>query len=289
MIDLHVHSLASDGVYSVPELYIEAKKKGLFALAITDHETVEGIIHYQDYFRRKSPPYFISGIEISVDYEMRREGIHVLGYFPRINSQSFLKALRHLAKLRQKRNYAIINKLTSLGLHVDMTKAQDIAQKTVIGRPHIAALLYNKGYVYSMEEAFHKYIGHRGQAFVPKEKLGIAEGVALLKKAGALVVIAHPWFITRNIKELEIIVNKFLVYGLDGIEVHYPGVSEEKRELLLELCRKYNLLPTGGSDFHGFSDYDVELGTADGTVHIEDELLFSMLEKKGMNLGGHLA
>jgi len=288
MIDLHVHSLASDGVYSIPELFIKARKKDLFAVGITDHETIDGVLQYPDYFKRKTPPYFITGIEISVDYQNRREGIHVLGYFPEIGSQKFKKALEHLSGLRQERNYAIINKLSSLGLHVDMAEAQEIAQKKVIGRPHIAALLYSKGYVYSLEEAFHKYIGKRGQAFVPKEKLSIAEGVALLKEANALVVIAHPWFITRDIDELESIVKEFLQYGLDGIEVYYPGVSNEKRAQLLHLCKKYHLLATGGSDFHGFTDFDVELGDADGTLHLENDLLFMMLQKRGVELGGYV-
>ncbi len=199
----------------------------------------------------------IPGIEISVDFQCE---LHILGYYIDYKSQLLNDLLEKLKFYRQQRNPQIVERLKTLGLDISMENVEEIATGDIVARPHIAAVMVKKGYVNSIEEAFHKYLADGQVAYVKRQRLTPQEGIALIRKAGGIAVLAHPIYLEENGVDLDPLLNDLKKVGLDGIEGYYPDYSEEMHHHYLALARKHHLLVTGGSDFHGDFRTNIELG-----------------------------
>ncbi len=255
MLDLHVHSTASDGLLSPQELIDEAVAAGLEGMALTDHDTVGGIEAAQEYAHRRYPDFwFIPGIEMNTDVGPHE--VHILGYFIDPTYEALLKRLEEIRQERIQRNWKMVGKLNAMGYRISADRVAELAQGGVVGRPHIAQALVEKGYVFSVKEAFDKLIGQGKPAYVPRYKFLPEEAVQLIKGAGGVAVLAHPGLVGN--KEL---VEKILSLDIEGIEVYYPEHTDEDISRYLEMARERGLLITGGSDYHGTpGEYRGKLG-----------------------------
>lgn len=246
-IDLHIHSTISDGTMSPAELVRFAHRKGLTAIAITDHDAVDGVeeaVLVGDTLGLEVVP----GIELSVRYLSGT--VHMLGYLFDYKREELHLALRSLQDGRIERNIKIINKLCSLGVALDFTDLDKIAGPGQCGRPHIAKLLVEQKIVRTMDEAFKKYLGQGGQAYESRFIYGAEEAINIIKNAGGLAVLAHPLQLC-DIEEMPNKLRDLTSMGLDGIEVYYPTHSKKNRKKLMLFAEKYQMVITGGSDFHG--------------------------------------
>jgi hypothetical protein len=246
--DLHVHSSASDGRYSPAEIVQKAIDSGLKVIALTDHDTVDGIKPALSAARAFPDLMVIPGVEISTD--ITKGEVHVLGYFIEYTNQSFRTSLEKMRNSRLERARKMVEKLIELGCKIEWERVREIAGEGSIGRPHIAQALLEKGYIGDFKEAFSKYIGHDCPAYVEREKLTPVQAVQLILSVNGLPVLAHP----LTIAEPEAVVRELKVNGLVGIETYYGDYSANEIDLLLSLARKYNLIPVGGTDYHGVDD-----------------------------------
>jgi hypothetical protein len=276
-IDLHTHSTASDGTLSPAELVREAKRCGLRALALTDHDTTNGLEEAIEAGRIEGVE-LIPGCELSVDYP--RGQMHILGLWLPAHPEGVQHKLAYLRERRHSRNERIIAKLRKLGLDIDYAEVRDLAGEASVGRPHIARVLVHKGLVGSVQGAFDRYIGPRGKAYVPKDKLKPGEAIEVLKRDKATVILAHPYSLELGESELRSEVAKLQELGLDGAEVYYPEHTEEQTETYRALCRELDLLMSGGSDFHGSVKPDIALGTGRGDLRMGYELVQRMKEHR---------
>jgi len=270
IIDLHTHSIASDGSMSSTELVRHAKEKGLAAIALTDHDTVDGVKEALEEGERIGLE-VIPGIEISVDYKPE---MHILGFFLNINEYtSIRKELGLIKQGREERNKKIINKLNRLGVDITEEEIKKVAVGDITGRPHIARVLMSKGYVKTMDEAFDKYLSKDGLAYFKRFELQPIDGIKAIKNAGGIPVIAHPVFLRKSYDDMDKLLKELKEYGLAGIEAIYSENSKEDTGNLLRLAIKHQLLVTGGSDFHGTFKSGIELGRGRGNLKVPYELL----------------
>jgi len=242
--DLHVHSTASDGLYTPLELIKLAQRKGLQYLAITDHDTTAGletIINCNSFIT----PKIIPGIELSTDY-MGQE-IHILGYAIDINNAKLQKTLHRLAESRKQRVYNIIRKLQLEGLAITIDNVNKYAVDTSSpGRPHIALALIEIGAVTSIKDAFTKLLSKGCPGYVPRLRISSEEAIALISAAGGIPVFAHPGSVF-SLELLQILISA----GLQGIEVYSPQHNRQMQNYFYNIAKQNDLLITGGSDFHG--------------------------------------
>ncbi|MBN2908430.1 PHP domain-containing protein [Polycladomyces sp. WAk] len=246
-VDLHIHTTASDGLYSPEAVVRLAKKAGLRAIAITDHDTVGGVAQAAAAAANLGME-LVPGIEIST--LANGQDVHVLGYFVDTEQEWFLQRLQSLRNTREERNRKIIEKLNELGIAITWEEVQAkkrgaISEKNV-GRPHIAEILVDKGVVRSMDEAFDRYLGKDGAAYVTTKRITPFEAIELIKEAGGVPVLAHP-----GLYENDALVEEIIVHGLAGLEVYHPDHDEECTERYLEMAERHGLIVTAGSDFHG--------------------------------------
>jgi len=262
VIDLHVHTTASDGTMSPAEVVRYAKEKGLRAIAITDHDTIEGIKEgLQE--GNKLGLEVIPGVELSVDYP--NGTMHLLGYLIDIYCSAFVEKLAVLQQARSERNQKMIEKLRGVGVEIDLAEVAAIAEEGQIGRPHFAQTMVNKGYVQNIPDAFDRYLRKGGPAYVEKFKLSPEEAINLIRTAGGVTVLAHPFTLNQpQPHEFDAVIGKLKQQGLEGIEVHCPKHSEGQKKFYRDVAQKYGLLITGGSDFHGLTKADVDLGEGYG-------------------------
>ena len=247
-VDLHLHSTASDGRLSPKQLVVEAVKRGLKVIAVTDHDSTDGVDEALEASKRFPSLRVVPGVEINTD--IPHGEVHILGLFINYKSEKLQNILSRLRNSRVLRAKNMIAKLASLGIHIDMGRVLQIASGGSIGRPHIAQAMYEAGYTSSIQEAFIRYIGRDGPAYVERERLTPAEAVKLVTDVDGLPVLAHP----ADIDNVEDLILSLKEAGLAGIEVYYNNYSRETRTWLGSLADKYELIPTGGSDFHGFGD-----------------------------------
>ena len=269
-IDLHTHSTASDGSMSPAELVRHAKEKGLSAIALTDHDTVDGVSEALGEGARVGIE-VIPGIEISADFKPE---MHILGYFPRINGYTDIrKELEAIRQGRDARNKKIINKLNELGIDIKLDEVKEVALGDVLGRPHIARVLINKGFVKSIDEAFDKYLSRDGLAYFKRFELKPEDGIRAIRNAGGLPVLAHPVFLRKTYDEMDKLLAELKGFGLAGIEAVYSENSKDETGNFLRLAIKYDLIVTGGSDFHGSFKPGLELGSGRRNLKVPYELL----------------
>ena len=279
-IDLHSHSTISDGSES-PTAVIRtaAVEKNLRALALSDHDTVEGLPEAFEEAQKHEGFELIPAIEISAEYE---DGtIHILGYFIDPEDPGLLAKLKVLQQARAERNPQIIAKLNELGLKITEEEVAAIAGHGVMGRPHIAQALINRGYVKDTQEAFEKYLKKNGPAYINKERFSQEDSIKMIHDAGGVAVLAHPKYVHGGeLRGVEELIASLTQKGLDGVEVFYSSHNKKEVKLFKGLAEKYNLIATGGSDFHGKSKPDIEIGTGMGNLKVPyDEIVPRLKEK----------
>jgi predicted metal-dependent phosphoesterase TrpH len=255
LVDLHTHSTASDGVYSPSKLLQRAHAVGLQVLALTDHDSTNGVEEAKQAAQRLNIT-FIPGIEINTDGSGGE--VHVLGYFPEYHRAAFQEALQVLRDARVRRGERMVERLNQQGVHITWERVRQIAHGSV-GRPHIAQALMEAGYVQTMPEAFDKYLCTGCPAYVPRYKLTVEDAIHLISSANGLPVVAHPADLL-NSGQLSSWLPRLCEIGLVGLETYYGQYTPETVSELLTLADQYHLIPTGGSDFHGPGIHPTPLG-----------------------------
>lgn len=243
--DLHLHTTASDGRYSPEELVGKAAGVGLAVMAITDHDSVDGVAQALKAAQSFPDLKVIPGVEIGTD--IPHGEVHVLGYFINYVDAGLIDRLAELRDSRKMRAKNMIAKLADLGVYIEWERVQEIAGSGSVGRPHVAQAIMEKGYVQSLKEAFIKYIARDGPAYAEREKMTPQQVVELVVKVGGLAVLAHP----ADIEGLEDLIPRLQRVGLTGMEVYYNAYGNSTVQHLASLARKHRLIATGGSDFHG--------------------------------------
>ena len=274
-IDLHIHSTASDGSLTPSEILRQAQKLRLAAIAITDHDSLEG----SKAARRTGIPSslkFLTGVEISAAYPPFFPGsgsFHILGYRIRLDDTILNQTLGRLRQARKNRNPQILERLDKLGFPLSIEEVRQAAGQGQIGRPHIAQAMMNKGFVQSIDEAFDNYLGNHKPAYVDKYRIACAEAIRIILGADGIPVLAHPGLLnSKNKSDLEALIVNLKAIGIQGIEAYYPKHTRPKMKDYLEIADRHNLLVTGGTDFHGDIMPKIKIGSGDGTLHIPFKL-----------------
>ena len=253
-VDLHCHTTASDGGLSPKDLVARAADLGIEVLAITDHDTTEGVPAALAEGQRQGVV-VVPGVEISA--VSGREEIHLLGHFVDPGHAGLQRLLARAREARRTRARKMLDRLAELGLPVEWDRLVEVSGGSgSIGRPHVATTLLEAGHVSSYDEAFDLWIGRGGPAYVERYKVRPDAAVELLKKSGGLPTLAHPYIYSRDGERRSSLDLKYWLprlrdAGLEGIEVYYPNYPREARRNLLDLAVQHGLLITGGSDFHG--------------------------------------
>jgi len=268
-VDLHLHTTASDGQFSPSELVALALERDLLVIAITDHDTTEGIDEALEAARGTGLE-VIPGVEISCD--VPHEEVHLLGYYLDHHHPALQGKLRAMRDARLQRAKGMLVRLAALGFPLPWEMVAELAGEGSVGRPHIARAMVKMGYVVSNSEAFDLYIGRNGPAYVERYKISPLDAVSLVKVARGLPVLAHPLKVAPFLPEL-------VEGGLVGLEVYYNGYSPEYIRGLADLARKFDLIPTGGSDFHGPGVLDT-IGMGGAWVPVESVERLQALAKK---------
>ena len=267
-VDLHIHSNASDGRYSPAEIVRTAATAGLKVIALTDHDTIDGLVPAIEAAKEFPSLMLIPGVELSTDIPSGE--VHVLGYFIEYSDQEFKASLERMRNSRANRADKMVAKLKELGCNIELERVKEIAGNGALGRAHIAQALLEKGYIGSFKDAFTKYIGHGCPAYVGREKLTPTEAVKLVLKANGLPVLAHP-FTAINPEE---VIKELKTVGLVGMEVYYAGYLPTEVNSLLSLAQKYDLIPTGGTDYHGIdATSDITIGGTDVPIQSVERLM----------------
>lgn len=273
MVDLHVHSNKSDGTFTPSELVTMAIQKNLTALALTDHDTTDGLAELTHAAQGK-PLEVVPGIELSTEYEGK--DIHIVGLFIDPEQPDFKAHLKSFVESRDARNRKMCANLQEAGIPISYEALQEANPGSVITRAHYGTWLLEHGVVSSVADAFSKYLGDHTPYFVPREKVTPQQAVSLIQKAGGLAILAHPILYRMSRERLDILVRRLKEVGLTGIEAIYATYNSREENQIRQLAIKYDLLLSGGSDFHGFAKPKLELGTGYGHLCVPDEVYFSL-------------
>jgi len=271
-VDLHLHTTVSDGALRPAELVRAAAAAGIQTIAITDHDSVDGVKEAERAATGLSLE-VIPGIELSSS--QNGEEIHLLGYFLDIDDPHLRAALGRLQEERRAQARAMVARLRELGCSLDWPRVSAMSEGHSIGRPHIAKALVERGYVASVDEAFSRFLKRGGPAYVEGRKLPPQEAVSMIRAAGGVASLAHPIIVGADDYRLDLerLVPALAEAGLEGLEAYYKGYTSEIRASLLAMAARYRLIPTGGSDFHGGGVVaDAELGAVDVPLETVERL-----------------
>jgi predicted metal-dependent phosphoesterase TrpH len=270
-VDLHIHSTASDGSLSPVEIIETAKKAGLRAIAITDHDTLEGSAEAMRH-QHSSGLEILPGIEISVSFHSGT--MHMLGYMIRLDDASFRQSLKAVQGARADRNLRIVKRLQDLGIDISHDEVLEVSGGGQIGRPHIAQVLVRKGVVQTIDEAFNKLLGKGRPTYVERYRLLPGEAIRAILRAGGVPVLAHPFTLNAKTEgDLDRILADLKQAGLKGVEVYYPCHGPELTARYERLAHRHGLLVTGGTDFHGTAKPGVYIGIGRGDLRIPYRLV----------------
>jgi len=277
-LDLHLHTTHSDGSCTPTEVVNMAHRTAVKALAITDHDITTGIaeatVAGQQYEIEVIP-----GVEISSI--LNNSELHILGYFLDWQDADLNGRLKTLRDSRHRRNPKIIERLQGLGIDITYDEVRALAGSDSVGRPHIARVLMDKRVVTTAKEAFDRFLAEGKPAYVPRELPSPTEAIHWIKAARGLAVLAHPTWVKVAEPSLVDLVRQLKADGLDGVEVYYSTHAVRQTREYLSLAQQLGLLVTGGSDFHGVTKPDIEVGIGKGTLHIPTSLLPKMKDAAG--------
>lgn len=269
-IDLHLHTTYSDGSLPPAEVLALAHKAGVTALAITDHDITDGIPEAMQAGAELGIE-VIPGIEISSQWEDGE--LHILGYFLDWKDPTLNQQLAGLRASRHRRNPLMVQKLNELGLALTYEEVRALAGTDSVGRPHIARVLMEKGYVQSAKEAFDRYLGNGKAAHVRRELPEPVEAIGWIRAAKGIPVLAHPTWVRLDETSLLKLCGTLKAAGLMGIEVHYSTHKRAQTAEYLNIAKRLDLLVTGGSDFHGLTKPDIDVGLGRGGLKVSSKLL----------------
>lgn len=269
-LDLHLHTTHSDGSLPPAEVLALAQKAGVTALAITDHDITTGLPEAMEAGARLGIE-IIPGVEISSRFGDNE--LHILGYFLEWRDPVLNQRLAGLRASRHDRNPRIIERLRALGHDITYDEVRELAGTESVGRPHIARVLMDKGYVTSAKEAFDRFLAQGKPAYVSRELPEPAEAIAWIRAARGVPVLAHPLWAKKDGEGLYQLCEKLKAEGLGGMEVHYSTHNPRQTADLLDIARRLDLLVTGGSDFHGLTKPDIEVGVGRGGLTVPVKLL----------------
>ncbi len=267
-IDLHMHSTFSDGLKTPTELVEMAKRKALAAISLTDHDCLDGLNEALAAGRENGVE-VLSGVELSSEFGGR--DLHILGYGVDPDHDEFQKILKRFRDTRHARGLKIVEKLNAIGVSIDPA---DVIKKSgggALGRPHIAAVMVEKGIVSTPGEAFEKYIAEGGPAYVPKYKMSPPEAIEHIRMAGGLAFMAHPGIFLEDIEEFYVLMKE----EFDGVEVYHPRHGAKIIRKLTAIAEQHDLLISGGSDYHGFTSRDLP----PGALNISYDVLAKIKER----------
>jgi 3',5'-nucleoside bisphosphate phosphatase len=274
MIDLHMHSTFSDGSCTPGELVDMAADSGLKAIALTDHDTIDGVGRFLQAAAAHGIA-AISGVELSA--ECSPGTMHILGYGVDIENAELCERLAWLRAKRANRNVLILEKINELGLELGWDEIAACAGSDVVGRPHFAQAMIARGYCSDKQEVFDKYLAKGRRAYVDRVRLAAEECIALIRSAGGVAVLAHPDSLKLSHSKLRAKVADLSALGLGGIECYYSTFIPRDSERILSLASEFGLLATGGSDFHGTGSPKLRMGFGFGSLAVPDELYDSLL------------
>lgn len=279
-VDLHTHTTCSDGTYSPSELVALASSKGLQAVAITDHDTIAGLSE-----ARKTGESLdievITGAELSIDYDLPESGhMHLLGLFLDPASHELREGLDWLRRKREERTPKIIRKLEEHGVHITGEEIMAKAGGGAVGRPHMARLMIEKGYVSSIQEAFDLYLKKGAVAYMPREKFHLTKAIHLIRSANGLPILAHPYSLKLGESKLEELLITMKEMGMAGIEAYYSNHSPEQTQLYLSLAERLDLVVSGGTDFHGDNKPEIKLGSGFGDLNVPYTVVQGLKERR---------
>ena len=272
-IDLHVHSNYSDGTCTPEELILLAKEKGLAAMALTDHDTVNGIIPALEALQKNETDLeLIPGAELSTDFQGNE--IHMVGLFIDYTNQEFIDTTASFLARRIHRNEEMVENFRKAGIPMTIDELKAGNPDTVITRAHFAKYLIEHGIIKEAKEAFtDKYLGKNSPFYVPRKRMDTKDAICLIQKAGGIPILAHPMHYKLEEKKLRTMIAELKEAGLVGIETRYSNHTEQDNIFTSRLAREYALLPSGGSDFHGANKPLIALGTGRGNLCVPYEFL----------------
>lgn len=273
--DFHLHSNRSDGVLSPSALVALAAAGGVRIMALTDHDSMEGIAEARA-AADEAGILLLPGIEMSTD--IPGDEVHVLGYFLDPADAALQAELATMREARVERGREMVRKLRALGVEIDFARVKEIAGDASVGRPHVARALIEGGHVASFDEAFERYIGRNGPAYAEREKLTPADAVHFITGHGGVAVLAHP----REITKLDPVLDETIAAGLAGMEVHYKSYTGADRERLAAIAAGRGILALGGSDYHGHGS---EGERQPGDIPLPDEAVARFLDEAAGRIG----
>ena len=277
-IDLHTHTTWSDGSFTPTELMEWAHQHAIQALSITDHDTTDGLDEALAMSHSLAMD-LIPGIEISTRFQERE--IHVLGYFIDYQNPIFQTRIRQLQSTRLTRIQAILQQLQHVGILISLDEVQQLAGSGSIGRPHVAQVLIRHGHASNFKEAFEKYLGTRGKAYVPREIPEAAEILRWIREAGGVAILAHPFWEGYRQEEINPACQRLVEQGLQGLEVFYGTFSAKQISFNLHLAKRFDLLVSGGSDFHGTYKPEIAIGKGKGALKVPQTALDKLRKAAG--------
>jgi 3',5'-nucleoside bisphosphate phosphatase len=272
MIDLHTHSTFSDGSLTPEQLVREAERALLSALALTDHDSIGGLERFMAACS-KSIVRGVPGVEISVDCNPGDATMHILGYFFDPANTELNEHINRLRDGRRRRNTEILKRLNAMGLMLSMNEIAAFAGENNVGRLHFALALKARGYVRTTQEAFDKYLAKGKAGYAGRLRFKPLDGVTMIRKAGGIAVLAHPFTLNLGKQALADCVSELAQGGLQGIEVYYPQHPPKLVRQYLDLAAQFHLVVTGGTDFHGTPMPDIKLGRGFGALNVPNTVL----------------
>ncbi len=265
LTDLHTHSTASDGTFSPSDVAALAKDAGLASVALTDHDTTDGLDEFMEAGRSLGIE-TIPGIELAAGY--KNTELHIVGLFIDYKSSALKESMEFIVNERNERNKKMIKALSRIGMEISLQELEENAGGNIITRAHYANVMVNRGYVKNKEEAFDRYISSGRPGYVKRETLTPKSCIEVIRKSGGIPVLAHATLYGYGYLEIHNLVGKLKEYGLGAMETLYSTYTSRQSEELRKICEYYKLVKSGGSDFHGLNKPDIKIGTGRGELRI---------------------
>ena len=268
-IDLHTHSTCSDGSFTPKEIIAHADEIGLYAVALTDHDNIDGISEAKKEALKRDI-IFIPGIEISCDFSSE---LHIVGLNIDCESEKLVNLTNKFKEDRKKRNINTIKRLNDAGIDINLEEAEKYSTGNALGRAHIAKVMVDKGYASSVKDAFKKYLGKGKIGYSNEFRISYKDAISVIKESGGVAILAHCHYLNMNEDEFIEFIKELKSYGLNGLEGYYTEYTKEQSDFYISVCKKLDLIISGGSDFHGDMKPDIKLGKGFGNLKVPKSLL----------------